>query len=346
MKLSEIDKNFIVRNTTRTEGVTYYNADDIPFALYGIFKENGRYRRIPEQIAKTVNEGVYYLHTNTAGGRVRFITDSSFVSIVVKTDKIEKMQHFALTGSAGFDMYVSDEYIKTFAPPFEASESFAGDYDFGSKEKREITINFPLYNDVCELYIGLDDDAVTEPPSPYKNSMPVVYYGSSITQGGCASRPGMSYQSIISRRFNYDYINLGFSGSARAEDEMIDYLKGLPMSLFVLDYDHNAPTAEHLLSTHEKLFKAVREQNPALPIIMMSRPRFNLSGEETDRLHIIEATYNNALSSGDKNVYLLNNEALTALCKGEGTVDGCHPTDFGFASMAQALGDLMENISI
>ena len=151
----------------------------------------------------------------------------------------------------------------------------------------------------------------------------------------------MSYQAIISRTFNYDYINLGFSGSAKAEDEMIEYIKNLDMSIFVYDYDHNAPTIEHLEKTHEKMFKAIREKNPLLPVIIMSRPKHFLTAEEKVRRGIIETTYKNAISSGDKNVYFLDGEALTLLCKDSGTVDNCHPTDFGFASIAKALSDVI-----
>ena len=173
-----------------------------------------------------------------------------------------------------------------------------------------------------------------------------MYYGSSITQGGCASRPGMSYQAIVSRRFDYDYINLGFSGNAKAEDTIIDYIKNLDMSIFIYDYDHNAPTVEHLANTHEKMFKAIREAHPNLPIIMMSRPKFKLTDLEEQRLEIIKTTYNNAIASGDKNVYLITGKELTALCGNEGTVDNCHPTDFGFASMAKAVGDVIEKIKL
>lgn len=126
---------------------------------------------------------------------------------------------------------------------------------------------------------------------------------------------------------------------------MMEYIKNLDMSVFVYDYDHNAPTVEHLANTHEKMFKAIRNENPELPIVIMSRPKFNLTEEEQQRMHIIETTYKNALSSGDKNVYLINGRMLTELCADEGTVDNCHPTDFGFASIAKALGDVIEKIT-
>ena len=259
---------------------------------------------------------------------------------------IGKMPHFALTGSAGFDLYADNEYYKSFVPPFDLTEGYESVIEFDNAEMREITINFPLYSDVKELYIGVDENSRLEESMSYRVEQPVVYYGSSITQGGCASRPGSCYQSIISRRFDCDYINLGFSGNAKGEPEMAEYIKKLDMSLFVYDYDHNAPTVEHLRDTHEKMFKVIREENPELPIIMMSRPKAVLTDEDKLRQRIIRKTYNNALKSGDKNVYFINGKALTKLCGNEGTVDGCHPTDFGFASMAKTLGDLIEKHKI
>ena len=344
--ISKIDKNFAVKTNIDKDGIKFYNADESPFKVYGVFRENGKYRRMPESVAKSVNAGVYGLHANTAGGRVGFKTDSSYVAIVAQMDALGKMPHFPFTGSIGFDLYADNEYIRTFVPPVDVSDGYEGLIELGSEKLREITINFPLYSDVKQLYIGIDEGAAIEESAPYKNTKPIVYYGSSITQGGCASRPGMSYESIISRRFGYDYINLGFSGSARAEDEIADYIKGLDMSLFVYDYDHNAPTVEHLRNTHERMFKAVRAAKPDIPIIMMSRPKFKLTDEETERLDIIKTTYNNAVAAGDRNVYLIDGKALTALCKNDGTVDNCHPTDFGFASMAKALGDVIAGIDL
>jgi len=116
------------------------------------------------------------------------------------------------------------------------------------------------------------------------------------------------------------------------------------MSVFVYDYDYNAPTPEHLMSTHERMFLKVREKNPDLPIIMMSRPQFLLDDDAKKRLEIITTTYNNALNRGDKNVYLIDGPTLMAKAGTEGTVDNCHPNDLGFYSMASALGDVLEKI--
>lgn len=341
LDISKIDSNFIVETKIEKKDIKFYKIDEAPFKVYGVFKENGKYRRMPEDVARSVSEGVYILHSNTAGGRVRFVTDSSYIAIHAKMDYVGKMSHFALTGSIGFDLYADNRYVKSFVPPFNIQNGYEGIIEFEESAQRQITINFPLYSDVNELYIGLKDGSLLLEAESYNNEKPIVYYGSSITQGGCASRPGMSYQAIVSRTFNYDYINLGFSGNAMAEDEMIDYIKNLEMSTFVYDYDHNAPTVDHLKKTHEKMFKLIREKHPLLPVIMMSRPQHFLTAEEKIRRNIIETTYRNAVLSGDKNVYFIDGEALTKLCKDSGTVDNCHPTDFGFASMANALEEVI-----
>ena len=346
--IADIDKNFKVEAQVKREGMSFYKIDKPPFAIYGVFREGHKYRRLPEAVAKSVSDGVYGLHANTAGGRVRFKTDSKNISIITKMENAGKMPHFALTGSAGFDLYVKNEneynYIKTFIPPFDISDGFESGFSFEDKELRDITINFPLYSDVCELLIGIDEDAVLDEGDKYVDAAPIVYYGSSITQGGCASRAGSAYQGFISRMFERDFINLGFSGNARAEDTMIDYICGLDMSVFVEDYDHNAPDVEHLRNTHEKLYKAVRKAHPDIPIIMMSRPKYYLTTEEKERFAIIRQTYGNAIAAGDSNVYLLDGRQLMEMAKNEGTVDDCHPTDLGFASMAKALGEVLAKI--
>ena len=338
MDISKIDNNFSVpRSVSSKTDICFYNADSAPFKIYGVFRENGMYRRMPEDVAKKVSEGVYYLHSNTAGGRVRFKTDSPYIAIRCELSGIGRMSHFTLAGAGGFDIYADNVYVNTYVPPYDIESGYEGCIDLGSGAMREITINFPTYTNVISLHIGLKDGAKTEAPTPYKIPTPVVYYGSSITQGGCVSRPGTTYQSIVSRHFDCDYINLGFSGNARAEDEMTEYIKNLDMSVFVLDYDHNAPNEEHLKATHEKMFLAIRSAHPNIPIVIMSRPKHYLNDYEKERLEIISATYENAISRGDKNVYILTGADLTALCGNEGTVDNCHPTDFGFASMANAL---------
>ncbi len=344
--VSKVDKNFIVKTKIEKDDIKFFNPEEKPFELYGVVREGEKLRRMPEYIAKTVSEGVYALHANTAGGRIRFVTNSPYVAVSVKMGEVGKMPHFAFTGSIGLDVYADNIFCGSFVPPIDITDGYESIRELGDLREREITINLPLYSEVKEIYIGLKDGSIIKSPAPYKNKKPVVFYGSSITQGGCASRPGMSYQAILSRMLNYDYINLGFSGSAKGEDEIVDYIKSLEMSMFVMDYDHNAPTLEHLKLTHEKMFKEIRKYNPKLPIILMPRPKYILSDEEKERLEIIKTTYNNAVLSGDKNVYFIDNKQLTKLCLSDGMVDNNHPTDLGFLSMAQGIYDVIKDIDI
>lgn len=252
---------------------------------------------------------------------------------------VERASHFTLAGIAGFDMYVGEdpEYYATFIPPVNLSSGYERIIHFDDRTEREITINFPLYSDVAELYIGLEESAVLKKAPEYKHSKPIVFYGSSITQGGCASRPGNAYENIISRTLHTDYICLGFSGATKAASGFAEYIKNLDMSVFVCDYDNNAPTLKHLEETHQKMFLTVREANPDLPIILLSRPKYRLNKNEQQRLAVVRKTYTDAIAAGDKNVYLIDGPTLMQYAGNDGTVDGIHPNDLGFHSMARVL---------
>jgi len=348
--LSKIDSNFTVKPTICKNNIDFYNINSAPFKIYGVKFENGKYRRMPERIAKSVSVGVYHLHDKTSGGRIRFKTDSQHISIIAKMHNISKASHFSLSGTAGLDLYSKIEnkynYENTFIPPYDIEDGFESTIDLKSKQLRDITINLPLYAGVSELLIGVDKNSQLLEGDTYKYEKPIVFYGSSITQGGCASRPGNSYQGILSRKFDFDYINLGFSGNAKAEKEISDYISTLDMSFFVYDYDHNAPTVDFLQNTHERMFKEIRAKRPDLPIILMSSPKFDLinSNKWAQRRNIIEKTYLNALNRGDKNIYFIDGPQLMKYAENNGTVDNCHPNDLGFMSMAKALEPLFENL--
>ena len=355
MKIDKIDKNFIVNTNITEPDIVWYNIREIPFEIRGVIydEEAGRFLRFPQNVAETISEGVAVLNRDTSGGRVRFKTDSSYIAIHTVMDATCIMPHMPLTGQAGFDIYRKVDgreiYFKTFVPP----TTFGNGYTLGTKtfgEFTDYTINFPLYHGVKEVYIGLKKEAVLEASKPYKNNIPVVFYGNSITQGGCASRPGNSYQGFLSRRLSMDFVNLGFSGNGKGEPEMAEYIANMDMSVFVMDYDSNAPTAEHLKSTHYSFYKIVRDKNPDLPIILISHPSalhsvfyrtlddYEKWGTFEERKEIIKKTYELAISDGDKNIYFIDGEEIY---KGEEwdsvTVDGTHPNDFGFLRFAQYL---------
>lgn len=353
--ITELDKNLNIETNIQEDNIVFLDASQPPFDVYGLMKDGENdFVRMPQSVAKTVNEGVENINFQTAGGRVRFKTDSEYVAIKVVTDGTGFMPHMTLAGSSGFDLYEKADGKYTYKASFltnwnidefAKSKGYENIAHFGERKLRDITLNFPLYNGVKKLYIGLERDAVIENGGEYAVKKPIVFYGSSITQGGCASRPGNAYTNIISRRYDADTVNLGFSGSGRGEREMAEYIAGLDMSVFVYDYDHNAPTAEHLEKTHKPMFDIIRKAHPEIPIIMMSRPKVNLTEDEVRRKAIIDDTYNAARSSGDKNVYFIPGDEIFTMREGDScTVDGTHPNDLGFMAMADALTCVLDGI--
>jgi len=350
--ISKIDENFIVSASLGVDDVMFYDIRNEPFKVYGLYNyvQELEFKRMPDKIARATSEGVGILNRNTAGGRVRFKTSSPYIAIKVKMPSVTFKPHMTLAGSSGFDLYINKKgmstFYKTFMPPVDMKNGYESIIYFNDNTEKDLTVNFPLYNDVTELYIGLQQASSVTNGAEYNHQTPVVFYGSSITQGGCASRPGNCYPAIISRKIDCDYINLGFSGNAKGEDIMADYVASLNMSVFVYDYDHNAPDIEYLVNTHERMFKRIRTAQPELPIIIVSRPDFYIDIPcDTQRRNVIYSTYINAINAGDKNVYYIDGQNLF---KDENrdscTVDGCHPNDLGFMRMAEVIGYIISTI--
>lgn len=344
--ITKIDKNFLGEEITY-DGMTFHHVLEEPFELYGLYKphELKAFKRMPSEIAENINPSVKALHRHSSGGRIRFRTDSSKILLRSVLPPFDNFDHMPKTGFGCFDLYVDGEYKNSFRHSSKTTHGNVYDSTItvGDKKMRDILINFPLYTEVLDVSIALEDDAIVEAPKPYTFSKPFVVYGSSITQGGCASHPGNAFPNQLSRRFDIDFINLGFSSGGLAEIEMAEYIAGLDMSLFLFDYDHNAPTAEYLEETHERMFKIIRKQHPDLPIIMATAADSFFDIDE--RRAVIKRTYDNAIAAGDKNVYYIDGHTIYApvgrsLC----TVDHIHPNDIGFLMMANAYGKIMETI--
>ncbi len=357
MNISEIDKNFNL-SYDEPEDTEWFSARELPFVTYGIeyVEQTGRYRRLPMDIAKSVNSGVAALSQNTSGGRVRFATDSPFIGIRAVEPYAEIFPHMPVTGKNGFSLYSDKAYLSLFTPSIRRIQNGAeiGKIAFGGMLKNDfglsdMTLFFPLYSDVESVYIGLKRGSVLRAPTPYKHSKPVLFYGSSITQGGCASKPGDDYVNRLSRMLDTDIINLGFSGNAMGEPAMAEYIATLDPSVFVLDYDHNTPSPEHLRQTHYPFYKTFRDAHPTTPIILMTMPAFaddRFKPTRQPRYEAILDTYNRAKAEGDENVYFLSaygcfGEGLSGEC---GTVDRCHPDSLGFLRMAELVYPLLNKL--
>lgn len=364
MNINAIDKNFDT-NFAAPDDVKWFSIRETPFSIYGVTysEEEGFYRRMPREIADAVNFGVSGLSAHTAGGRVRFVTDSPYIAVRVKEPFEKPFCHMSFVAKKGVSLFANGMFVGTIRPIYD--QIVAGDnnlggngeivfdgikYPYGMQGKAyEVEIYFPLYTPVNEIYVGLKKDCILQKTKGYKHKTPIVFYGSSITQGACASKPGDDYVNRISRMLDTDIMNLGFSGSAKAEKIMAEYLASLNPSVFVLDYDENAPDAEYLGKTHFALYETIRKEHPTTPIIMMTLPAiegYDNRSENKARKEVILNSLQRAKSLGDKNVYMIDcygcfGESINGEC---GTVDEIHPDSLGFLRMAERLKGVLSKI--
>lgn len=340
--ITQIDQNFAAQKADEN-GFIYYNIQKAPFSLEGLpwHQENRQaFYRLPKSLTtKEINEGAISLCNHTSGVCVRFRSDSPELMIRAKLAFGADMNHMPRAGSCGFDSYrkvFGNEllYNKTFQPNPGQVDVCAIIGINPDKLLCEWVVNFPLYGGVESVEIGLKEGTSLLPPLPHKVADPILFYGSSITQGGCASRPGNAYSSMLCRKVDAPQINLGFSGSGKGEPAVAHAIAKIKLAAFVMDYDHNAPSVEHLQATHETFFRIIREAQPELPVIFLSKCDFNGTEPEIRRRDIIRATYEHAMKIGDLNVYFIDGETLFGnKMRDACTVDGCHPNDLGFYRM-------------
>ena len=299
--------------------------------------------RLPAEARGVVRDPVWDLSRHSAGIAVRFITDSTSVGVRWKliSPKLA-MPHMASTGVSGVDLYVKVgerwRWVACGVPEgIETTRTLASGLP---PESREWMLYLPLYNGVESIEIGVDENASIGPATG--RGKPVVFYGTSITQGACASRPGMSHVAMLGRRIDRPVVNLGFSGNGRMEPEVGRFVAEIDASVFVIDCLPNLDgraVAERTMP----LVTAIRERRPGVPIVLVedrtyadapfsaSRSRRNTLNREALRRAWTEMT-----DAGMKNIHLVDGETLLG-DDGEATVDGSHPTDLGFARQADAL---------
>lgn len=370
--ITEIDVNFRSAAVPFTD-IVWRDALCGKFSVHGLWQplETGTYQRLPVSFATDdrVNYGVQDLLFHTSGGRIRFTTDSPYIAVSVELPNIVCMPHMPLTGSSSIDLYEAplgtNDYIfrKTFYPTvptasvnpaapssFDSPLSYESFFEFPVKDgrTREILMHLPLYNGVTRIRIGLAQNASVGSPRPYKYALPVVYYGHSITQGGCASRPGNCHAAILSRWLDCDFINLGFSGSGKGEPCIAEHIAKLPMSVFVYDYDANAPDLAWLKQTHWPFYETVRSGvGPDTPVLMESfstTPEHRPARKEGDaRRSLIVHDCIKAADRGD-NVDFIDGATLFGnRDDGDCTVDGVHPNDLGFYRFAERIAPVLRH---
>jgi len=355
--IQKLDKNMQVTKP-ESEGLKWVDPKEAPFKIAGFawFDEEKIYRRLPlkPEYSLPPGAGVDSLADCTAGGQILFRSDTKKLAIKVKLRKIANMYHMPATGQCGFDCYIGEPGEKKYVSTVKYDHSQIS-YEFiffNLKEAklRNITLNFPLYEGITELQIGIDKNAKILKPVPFINNKKIIIYGTSITQGGCASRPGMAYTNILSRRFNYEFINLGFSGNGRGEPEVAKIISKIKNpGLFVLDYEANSVSCELFDKTLPDFIKILRKNNKNVPILVISIIKHSESfGVNLERrmkgLEIQKKHIEHFQKAGDKLLFFYNGEKLLGKDFYECTVDGIHPTDLGFYKIAESLTPVFKKL--
>ncbi|WP_235680366.1 SGNH/GDSL hydrolase family protein [Paenibacillus albicereus] len=322
-----------------------------PFHIAGFawFDEEKLYRRLPRTPSHPIPPMVDQLANHTAGGQIRFQTNSASLSVNVRLSGVANMNHMPATGQCAFDCYIGgpgeQRYYGTTV--YDRSKR---DYEVQVCENldgrlRSITLYFPLYMGIEDVQIGLEPGADVLPPLPYASDRRILLYGTSITQGGCASRPGMAYSNIVSRAINAELCNLGFSGSGKGEAAVAEVISGIANpGLLVLDYEANCDSSDSLRATLPEFIRIFRRRHPDVPIWIVSQIRFakehfqpELLALRLDRQAIQRAVVDACRAGGDPNVFFCDGGELLGEDYHDCTVDGIHPTDFGFQRMAERL---------
>lgn len=343
-------------STSELADVLWHSPADAPFQVSGLawFTQERRFRRFPVDPPYPLPEAVDYLANNPAGGQVRFRTDSRRVTVNVRLSGPAGMVHMPATGQCGIDCYVGDSGRYRFVGVTKYDVAQA-EYECllleaPTASMREIVLNLPLYQGVDDLRIGLDPRATILPPPPYAKSSPLIVYGTSNTQGGCASRPGMLWTNILSRRLNREIINLGFSGSGKGEPDVARNIARIPNAGgFTLDYEGNAGS-QRLRETLLDFIAILRQAHPLAPILVLSVTPFTREIYRQDLLEMRRQdrafqreTVETLRRQGDHRIFFQDGFGLLGEdC--EGTVDGVHPTDLGFLRQADALEPVFRDI--
>lgn len=345
-----IDKNNNINNKIRW--IDPLDSKEVNIYGFAFLLKDFSYNRLPLSFIENIRPikpNLANLATNTSGGQIHFRTTSKKIILDVELTSINNISGMTAVAQGGFDFYVGSNYkdIKFYgATEFDFNKkNYTYSLDLRSNgEEKLVVMNFPLYNGIAKLKIGVEENSINK-PSRFENDKRIVIYGTSITQGGCASRPGLSFTNILSRRLNREFINLGFSGNGFGEAEVAEVISLIDnVEMFIIDYEANAGTNGLLEKNLEDFIKIIRGNNPKTPLVIISRIKYLFDdqdpklGKRREEIRLFQGnTVNKLRALNDKNIHYIDGSILLGTDYHEFTVDTIHPNDLGFMAIANSL---------
>ena len=346
--IAKYDSRMAVEGIVVTNGVKWIDGRLLPIEGRAFDDVEHYYARLLANVTTNVNGGVRDMKHHTTGMQFRFATDSrKLVFKWVPYSTRLSMDHMPSTGVSGIDVYRFDDvrgkwlYVKTGRISKPGGASLELDWTPGTP----CLVNLPLYNGIKEFLLGIETNSAVSALGPRKSGVdrPVVFYGTSITHGGCASRPGMSFVNIIGRELDVPVVNLGFSGSGAMEYEMSEHLARIDASCYVLDCLHNMGISSDLPrkrrnvdENYEPFIRNLRAKRPNVPIVMAEMCDVYCDGPKSKDIFTREL-YKKLKAEGWDNLVYLPKDGMYPK-DFEGTVDGAHPNDLGMTYLAESYG--------
>ncbi len=312
-------------------------------------KEDPVMRRLPERMKAAVPPKVWKLAQSTAGVRLRFRTDSINIGLLAVTGTY-KLAPSPPTALIGVDVYVDDRYLGSGLPDAMTGELKKQWTVAPTKEMRDVEIYLPIDRPAVVKEIILDAGAKLEPGAPYSQEKPVVYYGSSITQGAQASNPGVAFPCLLGRWLNLDFINLGFAGNGMGEPALARAVAELPATVYVIDYWANPPP-----EVYEKTFPGfidiIRAKHPETPIVVTG-PYYNpsevigsrMGGYQLEKRRLIPRLVEARQKAGDNNIHYVDGFDLISPDQADALSDARHANSYGMFLYARGLEPMLRKV--
>ena len=311
--------------------------------------------RLPARAERTVREAVWNLSRDSSGVLIRFMANTTAIharwTLRSKTLAAATM---TAVGQSGLDLYARNGAGKWQWRGIGRATKFPDNEDVLATgmpmSDREYMVYLPLRNGVLSLELGVPKGSrITRGPTRAPGLKPIVFYGTSITHGISASRPGMTHVAMLGRMLDREVINLGFSGNGKMEPEVTALVAELDASIFVLDCLPNM-TAKDIHERAEACVRQLRAARPRTPILLVEDRNYadnflNPSRRERNETNheAIRAVYAKLLRDKVSGLAYLKADELLG-DDGEATIDGSHPTDLGFLRQAEAFAKVLKRM--